>query len=112
MQLMPSTAKGLSKKNPLVQPDDAEHLKVPGSSLRLGAAYLRQMLARSNGNLVFALASYNAGPGNCEKWRKNFSGDDMDAFIEAIPFAETKDYVKRVLGNYAAYHTLYPVPFD
>ncbi len=110
MQLMPSTAKGLAKKNPQVRPDDAAHLKSPASSLRLGAAYLHQMLERSGGNLVFALASYNAGPGNCDKWRKAVSGDDMDAFIEAIPFAETKDYVKRVLGNYAAYHSLYPVP--
>ncbi len=110
MQLMPGTAKWLSKKNPLVQPDDADHLKTPASSLRLGAAYLHQMLDRSDGNLVFALASYNAGPGNCDKWRKGFSSDDMDAFIEAIPFAETKDYAKRVLGNYAAYHTLYPFP--
>ena len=110
MQLMPATAKWLSKKNPLVQPDDADNLKSPVSSLRMGAAYLHQMLERSDGNMVFALASYNAGPGNCDKWRKTFSGDDMDAFIENIPFAETKDYVKRVLGNYAAYHTLYPSP--
>jgi tetratricopeptide (TPR) repeat protein len=109
MQLMPSTAKWLAKKNSLVQPDDADNLRSPISSLRLGAAYLHQMLERSDGNMVFALASYNAGPGNCDKWRKNFSGDDMDAFIDAIPFAETRDYVKRVLGNYAAYHTLYPV---
>ncbi len=110
MQLMPDTAKWLAKKNPLVQPGDADNLKSPQSSMRMGAAYLHQMLERSNGNLVFALASYNAGPGNCDKWRKTFSGDDMDAFIEAIPFSETKDYVKRVLGNYAAYHTLYPIP--
>jgi len=108
MQLMPGTAKGLAKKNPAVKPDDADHLKHPASSLRLGAAYLHQMLARSDGNLIFALASYNAGPGNCDKWRKNFSGDDYESFVEGIPFAETKDYVKRVLGNYAAYHTLYP----
>jgi soluble lytic murein transglycosylase-like protein len=110
MQLMPATAKWLAKKNPMVQPDDAENLGSPVSSLRMGAAYLHQMLERSGGNMVFALASYNAGPGNCDKWRKSFSGDDMDAFIEAIPFAETKDYVKRVLGNYAAYHTLHPLP--
>ena len=108
MQLMPATAKWLAKKSPLVEPGDADNLTRPASSLRLGAAYLAQMMDRSNGNLVFALASYNAGPGNCDKWRRSFSGNDMDAFIDAIPFAETKDYVKRVLGNYAAYHTLYP----
>ena len=109
MQLMPATAKWLAKKNPLVEPGDADNLKSPVSSLRLGAAYLHQMLERSDGNMVYALASYNAGPSNCDKWRKSFSGDDMDAFVEGIPFAETKDYVKRVLGNYAAYHTLYPL---
>jgi soluble lytic murein transglycosylase len=66
------------------------------------------MIGRFEGNLVYAVASYNAGPGNVAKWRKASPGADLETFVETIPFSETRDYVKRVLGNYAAYHSLYP----
>ena len=70
--------------------------------------YMLRMADRSDGHLVYALASYNAGPGNCDKWRRRFPNHSTEAFIQAIPFSETKGYVKKVLGNYAAYHSLYP----
>ncbi len=107
MQLMPSTAKWLEGKDPAVPKGHADHLSCPEHSLRLGAVYLRRMIDRSGGNLVFALASYNAGPGNCDKWRKSIPSGDLEAFVEAVPFAETRDYVKRVLANHAAYRTFY-----
>ena len=66
------------------------------------------VVERSDGNLVYALASYNAGPGNCDKWRTRLPKADLEVFVEAIPFSETRNYVKLVLGNYAAYHSLYP----
>ena len=108
MQLMPSTAKWLAGKEPRLSKETGEHLSAPANSLRLGAHYLRRMLDRSGGNLVYALASYNGGPGNCDKWRARFPGTDMDGFIESLSFAETRDYVKRVLANYAAYRGFYP----
>ena len=108
MQIMPGTAKWLAKVDPNIAPKHIENLKSPVNSLRLGIFYLMRMVERSSGNLVYALAAYNAGPGNCDKWRKRFPNHDAPAFIEAIPFGETRDYVKRVLGNYAAYHSLYP----
>jgi soluble lytic murein transglycosylase len=108
MQLMPGTAKHLAQKNPHITPEHAADLESPANSLRLGAYYLRSMLDRSKGNLVFALASYNAGPGNCDKWRAKFGSVDMETFIDSIPFFETREYVKIVLGNYAAYYSLYP----
>lgn len=80
----------------------------PEVSLWLGAAYLRQMLSRYHGNLVYALAAYNGGPGNVDKWRRRYEGRDLAGFIEAIPFYETRHYVRNVLGNYAAYRSLYP----
>ena len=67
------------------------------------------MLDRSDGNPVYALASYNAGPGNCDKWRTRSGGSSLEQFLESIPFPETNDYVKKVLANYAAYHSVYPV---
>jgi soluble lytic murein transglycosylase-like protein len=104
MQVMPGTAKAIAKNTGL----RADRLDNPHQSLQLGARYIADMLRISHGNIVYALASYNAGPGNCRKWQKQFAGKDMESFIEAIPFAETRDYVKRVLGNYAAYYSLYP----
>ena len=57
---------------------------------------------------LFTFASYNAGPGNVSKWRKQLGGAPPEAFLEAIPFTETRHFVKRVLGNYGAYYSLYP----
>ncbi|HOQ90891.1 MAG TPA: lytic transglycosylase domain-containing protein, partial [Candidatus Hydrogenedentes bacterium] len=90
--------------------DAASRLMEPEVSIRLGAAYLRQMLDRFNGNLVYAVAAYNGGPGNCSKWIKSFGQVAPETFIEAIPLEETRDYVKKVLGNLATYHTLWTLP--
>jgi len=107
MQLMPSTAKWLADVDPNIEKSHVANLESPVNSLRLGAFYLQRMFERSNGNLVDTLASYNGGPGNRDKWRKRFPNYDLDDFIEAIPFEETKTYVQKVLGNYAAYRSLY-----
>ena len=108
MQVMPSTARWLADVDPSIERRHAEHIETPGNALRLGAVYLRRMLDRTDGNVALALAAYNAGPGNLNKWRKRYDESDLDEFIERIPFNETRDYVKRVLGNYSAYLTLYP----
>ncbi|MBI1319815.1 MAG: transglycosylase SLT domain-containing protein [Candidatus Hydrogenedens sp.] len=108
MQLMPSTAKWLVKVEDGIQDGHYDNLKSPANSLRLGAFYLRRMINTYDGNLVFAVAAYNGGPGNVNKWRRQFSTADLDAWIESIPFTETRDYVRKVLGYYAAYHSLYP----
>ena len=107
MQVMPRTARAVAEANPGIGPVQEHTLKHPPTSIRLGAHYLRQMIDRYDGNLVYALASYNAGPSNCDKWRKRFAGSSLADFVESIPFAETQDYVKRVLAHYATYHSLY-----
>ena len=58
-------------------------------------------------NAVFAIAAYNAGAGNVNKWRKRFAGLQQDEFIESIPFGETRDYVKKVLAAAEIYQALY-----
>jgi soluble lytic murein transglycosylase len=108
MQLMPGTAQWLASVDPSITREEIAYLTYPAHSLRLGACYLKRMLARSDGNLIYALASYNAGPGNVSKWQKKFSRVPPDVFLEAIPFTETRHFVKRVLGNYGAYYSLYP----
>ncbi|MCX5769566.1 MAG: lytic transglycosylase domain-containing protein, partial [Candidatus Hydrogenedentes bacterium] len=108
MQVMPPTAQWLAKVDPSIDAACITNLENPDNSFRLGIGYLLRMVERSSGNLVHALASYNAGPGNCSKWLKKWPKADLETFVENIPFGETRNYVKTVLGAYAAYHSLYP----
>ena len=78
----------------------------PALNIQLGAAYLGRLLVRFGGNPVYALAGYNAGPSAVDRWRSSRSGLELDAFVEEIPLAETRAYVKRVLRTYNAYRLL------
>ncbi len=110
MQVMPATAKWLARIEPALTIIQAQRLDLPANSLRVGTYYLSRMIRQFDGNIVYALAAYNAGPGNVRKWRKRSPHGDLDDFIETLPYRETSHYVKAVLGNYAAYHSLYPPP--
>lgn len=102
MQLIPSTARAESKRAKL-RPANRYWLKLPAYNLALGQSYLTRMLRRFDGDLVLALASYNAGPGRGDKWKKRRQGVDPLLFIEEIPFSETRNYVKRVIHGVAMY---------
>ena len=100
MQLMPSTAKWTAKKIGL--PYSPASITDRDTNLRLGNAYLKLVLDEAGGSQALAAAAYNAGPGRPRKWRE---GPTLDAAVwaENIPFAETRDYVKKVLSNSAYY---------
>jgi soluble lytic murein transglycosylase len=104
-QLMLPTAQAVARELRLGKPSP-EGLIEPGLNIQLGAAYLGRLLARFGGNAVYALASYNAGASTVEHWRSSRSGLELDAFVEEIPLAETRGYVKRVLRSYNAYRLL------
>jgi soluble lytic murein transglycosylase len=103
MQLMPATARWTARKIGLnFQPDLIADRNV---NLRLGTSYLKYVLDDFGGSLAMAAAAYNAGPARSRKWRE---GPVLEAAVwaENIPFAETRDYVKKVLSNSAIYAAL------
>lgn len=97
MQLMPATARETAKK--LGRNYEGQNsLFDPGVNIRLGSGYLKMMLERFDNNRIFAFAGYNAGPGRVDRWRAGTNGQlDAYAFIEAIPFNETRTYVQNIL---------------
>ncbi len=111
MQLMPATAREQAGKVGL--PFDPARLAEVDYNVMLGSSFFDRMLNYYNGSYVLAIASYNAGPGNVNKFiRANgdprMPGVDVVDWIEAIPFAETRGYVQRVLENAVVYDLLNP----
>ncbi len=106
MQLIPSTAQIVAKKNGLKRPTRADLSKAP-LNIRLGVSYFKSLLDRMDGNPVYALAGYNAGPLRSERWRHQFQGLDPATWIETIPITETRNYVKRTLVNFIIYDSIY-----
>ena len=94
LQLMPSTAAELAGR-----PMDDAALEDPRRNAALGGRYLQHLLRRWQGNPVLAVASYNAGPAAVERWLTPQLVQAPELWIEAIPYAETRLYVKKVLGN-------------
>ncbi|MEW6753992.1 MAG: transglycosylase SLT domain-containing protein [Candidatus Latescibacterota bacterium] len=111
MQIMPKTGRAL-----------ADTLRIPGFeeralldpvlSIRMGSRFLgdqvRQFGSGPAGRLGFelGLAAYNAGPHNVRRWLEHLPHQDADAFVERIPYQETRQYVKLVLRNYTIYKVL------
>jgi len=109
MQIMPETGRKLHGKVSADTPYDSEILYDPEVNIDLGILYLRQLTEEFGGEKAHLLISYNAGPHVLKKWLKRFESiDDPDMFIESIPYPETRNYVKRVMGNYGIYKILYP----
>jgi soluble lytic murein transglycosylase len=105
-QLMPATARQVAASLKLAAVGEQALLQ-PDQNVRIGAAYLGQLLKHFGGNAAYAVAAYNAGPGAVERWQKALPQADIDEWVEHITFDETREYVKNVLGSYNAYKMLY-----
>ena len=103
-QVIPPTGEDIAR-DLAVADFETEDLYRPSVSLRFGAHYIQQQL-EDFGNFYYALAAYNAGPGNAQRWRDAASGD-VDRFVAEISFPETRAYVKLVAENLARYRQLY-----
>jgi soluble lytic murein transglycosylase len=104
MQLVPSTARRYSSKLGIRYSNRV--LTQPETNIRLGMRYFKDLIDRFGG-AHYALASYNAGEHRIVRWIAERPGFDQDEFIDDIPFPETQNYVKRILGTADDYRRLY-----
>ncbi len=104
MQVMPATARWTAKKIGLTGFTPSQ-INDRDTNITIGTAYLKLALDDFDGSMPLAAAAYNAGPGRPRNWR---NGPVLDAAIwaENVPFAETRDYVKKVLANTTNYAAL------
>jgi len=100
MQLMPATARLMAPPGDL---DD------PGFNIELGTRFLAGLIREFNDPRL-AIAAYNAGPKNVRQWMSTRRTDDLEAFVEQIPFDETRLYVKRVVLSWDEYRRIYSTP--
>ncbi len=111
MQLMPNTAKAVSRQVG-VGYSQGRLTSDPGYNVTLGSAYLARRIGEFNGSYVLAIASYNAGKSRAQEWIGRF-GDprsgriDVVDWIELIPFTETRNYVQRVMENVIVYREIF-----
>ncbi len=100
MQIMPKTARWLTRKLSLPALSSTADLHDLNTNVMLGSAFLNMLRSDLADSYVLATAAYNAGPGRARKWRSMLANPIEGAiFIECIPFNETRDYVKNVMAN-------------
>jgi soluble lytic murein transglycosylase len=105
MQVMPATGRQYAKTIG-IKPFSPARLTEPEINARIGTRYFADLI-RMFGGTHYAIASYNAGEHRVERWQKERPGLEQDEFIDDIPFAETQNYVKRILGTAEDYRRLY-----
>jgi soluble lytic murein transglycosylase len=106
MQILPSTGRTLAKKSGVRY--TSSRLYRADTNIILGIQHLAYLLRQYGGREDLALAAYNAGDSRVEQWMSRYGNLDMAEFVERIPFAETRGYVKQVLTNKAYYTILKP----
>ncbi len=104
MQLLPSTAQSVAKG--LGLSIDRASLKRPAQNIPLGASYLSGLLKRYQGQYPLAIAAYNAGTRRVDGWLSPGCPCALDRWVEEIPVAQTRNYVRRVVSAWARYHAL------
>ncbi|MDH5478733.1 MAG: lytic transglycosylase domain-containing protein, partial [Nitrospinota bacterium] len=111
MQIVPNTGERMYQRMKLAnqtgKPFSTELLFNPEVNIAIGVAYLSDLLERYNGSVTLALAAYNAGEPNVDRWVEKMEAPSQEEFIEMIPYSETRGYVKKVLRNLALYRTIY-----
>ena len=107
MQLLPSTGVAVAKKNS-VGGGRISHADLfnPAINIRLGTAYVRELLDRFD-RFEYVAAAYNGGPTRVSRWLKEFPSDEVEEWVESIPISETRLYVQGIYRNSRQYQRLY-----
>lgn len=102
MQIMPGTAKQIARG----MGESAGNMSNPDTNIRYGTWFLKDLSDKSSSQIAVATAGYNAGPGAAKKWLPKHGSIAADQYVEAIPYSETRDYVKHVMENTTIYSVL------
>jgi soluble lytic murein transglycosylase len=106
MQLLLPTARQTARKyNPAFANLSIDELYTPATNIELGTAYMKDQLARY-GRVEYMSAAYNPGPGRKKQWRQTLPAE-IDEFVEAVPFRETRGYIQGIIRNTEQYRRLY-----
>lgn len=109
LQIMPETGAQLAEKRGL-EDFEADDLFSPRINIKLGSAYLDELGRRFPGRISAAIGSYNAGPTAVDSWLRGAQANrEDDVWVEDIPYAQTRSYVKRVLRSLQVYRAFYDV---
>ena len=108
MQIMPATARWIAQRLGIKKFHPSE-MQDPARNIQFGAYYLKHVQTTLDGSPVLATAAYNAGPGRAQRWR-DIRPMEAAVYIESIPFAETRDYVKKVMSNAMYYAARFGQP--
>ena len=106
LQLLPATAQTLATREGYGT-IETKDLQKPLTNIRFGVRFLADLVKKFDGQIALAAASYNAGPNRIKKWIENEPERELDEFIEDIPIFQTRNYVKKVMTNYAVYHYIF-----
>ena len=105
MQVVPTTGRRLARALG-IRRFTTQSLTVPETNIRLGTLHFSRLIGQFDG-IFYALASYNAGENRVVRWKNERPNIDDDEFIDDIPYPETQNYVKRILGTAEDYRVLY-----
>lgn len=105
MQVVPGTGRRIARQLG-IRNFQTSDLTNPETNVRIGTYYFARLVQQFGGT-HYALASYNAGENRVVRWKAERPGIDEDEFIDDIPFPETQNYVKRILGTAEDYRLLY-----
>jgi soluble lytic murein transglycosylase len=105
MQLMPDTGRAVAQARQIPFPDP-DVLDQPVTNLEIGATFFGSLL-REFRDARLAAAAYNAGPTRVREWWANRKTDDLEVWVEQIPFNETRAFVKRVMLSWQEYQRVY-----
>jgi soluble lytic murein transglycosylase len=106
MQITPATAQDIARRSGGTA-FELEDLDTPQVNISYGSYYLRYLLDRYGGNETLAVAAYNGGEGNVDRWIHEARSSDRAFEVEAIPFPETRFYVQKVLDAKRQYRRAY-----